>query len=44
MPTGTAGNFDAMVAYYREHAGGESAKLVDEWLVGTGYVAKLMLK
>lgn len=37
------GNFDALVAYYREHAGGESAKLVDKWLVGTGYVTELKL-
>jgi hypothetical protein len=34
-------NFDTLVAYYRENVGGDSAKLVDEWLVGTGYVAKL---
>ena len=38
------GNFNAMLAYYREHAGAESAKLVDEWLVGTGYVAKLKVE
>ena len=35
------GNFDTLVVYYRKHVGGDSARLVDEWLVGTGYVARL---
>jgi hypothetical protein len=39
--TGGRGNFDALVVYYREHLRDDSARLVEEWLVGTGYVAKL---
>lgn len=35
------GNFDALVAYCRKHSGNDYARLVDEWLVGTNYVAKL---
>jgi len=35
------GNFDTLVTYYREHVGGDFVRLVDEWLVGTGYVTKL---
>jgi hypothetical protein len=41
--TNGGGNFDALVAYYRKHAGSDSARLIDEWLVGTNYVAKLKL-
>jgi hypothetical protein len=35
------GNFDALVEYYREHLPDDSANLVDQWLVETGYVTKL---
>jgi hypothetical protein len=41
--TNGGGNFDALVTFYRKHVGHESARLVDEWLIGTGYVAKLKL-
>jgi hypothetical protein len=37
------GNFDALAAYYRKHLNDDSARLVDEWLVGTSYIAKLKL-
>ena len=41
--TNAGGNFDALVIYYRKHLDDDSAGLVDEWLVGTSYVAKLNL-
>ena len=41
--TNAGGNFDALVIYYRKHLDDDSARLVDEWLVGTSYVAKLNL-
>jgi hypothetical protein len=37
------GSFNALVAYYREHLRDDSARLVDDWLVGTNYVAKLKM-
>ena len=38
---GGMGSFDNMMSYYRKNLPDESAELVDEWLVGTRYIAKL---
>jgi hypothetical protein len=35
-------DFNTMRDYYRQHVVGDAAKLLEEWLVGTSYVQKIM--